>query len=217
MGEENTSLSLADRVDPEGTKAMVPIAKAFFVGEDSGSQSNALRDQDVQSGIFKQAGAIPPIYDPKLSLTQNRANIDDRRPIKDFLTISRWMHGLNSSCHALQVSVDKRYSRNITVGASYTWSKNLDYASSNGFGGSRGVNNPFNFFFSRGNSDYTRTHRFVNSFVWDVPRLKGNSKADAILGNWRLSSIITLMSGRPFSIGASNNSIAGAGSARAKT
>ena len=26
----------------------------------------------------------PPIYDPSLSLTQNRANIDDRRPIKDF-------------------------------------------------------------------------------------------------------------------------------------
>ena len=140
----------------------------------------------------------PPIYDPKLSLTQNRANIDDRRPVKDFLTISRWMHGLNSSYHALQVSVDKRYSRDFTVSASYTWSKNLDYASSNGFGGSRGVNNPFNFFFSRGNSDYTRTHRFVNSFVWDLPRLKGKPKADAILGNWRLSSIITLMSGRPF-------------------
>ena len=156
----------------------------------------------------------PPIYDPKLSLTQNRANIDDRRPVKDFLTISRWMHGLNSSYHALQVSVDKRYSRNFTVNASYTWSKNLDYASSNGFGGSRGVNNPFNFFFSRGNSDYSRTHRFVNSFVWDLPRLKGKPTADAILGNWRLSSIITFMSGRPFNIGASNNSIAGAGSAR---
>src|SRR6185436_9253516 len=157
----------------------------------------------------------PPIYDSKLTLAQNRATIDDRRPIKDFLTISRWMHGLNSSYHALQASADKRYSRNFTISASYTWSKNLDYASSNGFGGSRGVNNPFNFFFSRGNSDYTRTYRFVNSFVWDVPRLKGKPKADAILGSWRLSSIITLMSGRPFSIGASNNSIAGAGSARA--
>ena len=111
--------------------------------------------------------------------------------------------------------MDKRYSQDFTVSASYTWSKNLDYASSNGFGGSRGVNNPFNFFFSRGNSDYTRTHRFVNSFVWDLPRLKGKPKADAILGNWRLSSIVTAMSGRPFSIGASNNPIAGAGSARA--
>jgi hypothetical protein len=35
------------------------------------------------------------------------------------------------------------------------------------------------------------------------------------LGNWRFSAITTLQSGRPFSIGASNNPIAGAGSARA--
>src|SRR6266508_6140095 len=81
-----------------------------------------------------------PIYDPKLSLTQNRANIDDRRPIKDFQTISRWMHGLNSSYHSLQLSADKRYSRGFTVHTNYTWSKNLDYVSRNGFGGSRGIN-----------------------------------------------------------------------------
>ena len=112
-----------------------------------------------------------PIYDPNLTLSQNRANIDERRPVKDFQTISRWMHGLNSSYHALQVSVDKRYSHGFTVSASYTWSKNLDYVSRNGFGGSRGINNPFNFFFSRGNSDLNRTHRFVNSFVWDLPKL----------------------------------------------
>ena len=156
-----------------------------------------------------------PIYDPNLTLTQNRADIDGRRPVEDFQTISRWMHGLNSSYNALQVSVDKRYSKGFTVSASYTWSKNLDFVSRNGFGGSRGINNPFNFFFSRGNSDLTRTHRFVNSFVWDLPKYSNHPAANAILGNWKLSGIISLQSGRPFSIGASNNPTAGAGSARA--
>jgi hypothetical protein len=156
----------------------------------------------------------PPIYDPKLTLAQNRANIDDRRPIKDFLTISRWMHGHNSTYHSMQVSVDKRYSHGFTINTSYTWAKNLDYSSRNGFGGSRGVNNPFNFFFSRGPSDLTRDHRFINSFVWDLPAMK-KGPAASILGNWRFSAITTLQSGRPFSIGASNNPIAGAGSARA--
>ena len=155
-----------------------------------------------------------PIYNPSLSLTQNRADIDGRRPVKDFQTISRWMHGLNSTYHALQLSLDKRYSQGVTVSANYTWSKNLDYHSRNGFGGSRGINNPFNFFFSRGNSELARTHRFVNSFVWDLPKLE-QPVANAILGNWRFSGIVTLQSGRPFNIGASNNSIAGAGSARA--
>ena len=56
------------------------------------------------------------------------ANIDDRRPIKDFLTISRWMEGHNSVYHSLQVSFDKRYSHGFTVNTSYTWAKNLDYS-----------------------------------------------------------------------------------------
>jgi hypothetical protein len=156
-----------------------------------------------------------PIYNPSLTLAQNRATVDDRRPVKDFQTISRWMHGLNSVYHAMQLSLDKRYSRGITVGTNYTWSKTLDYHSRNGFGGSRGINNPFNFFFSRGNSDLARNHRFVNSFVWDLPRLEKGSKVGAVLGNWRLSAITTMQSGRPFSVGSSNNSVAGAGSSRA--
>ena len=52
--------------------------------------------------------------------------------------------------------------------------------------------------------------------MWDLPKLKNGSKAaNAVLGNWRFSAISTLQSGRPFSVGASNNSVAGAGSARA--
>jgi hypothetical protein len=156
-----------------------------------------------------------PIYNTNLTLAQNRADIDGRRPVKDFQTISRWMHGLNSNYHALQVSVDKRYSKGFTINGAYTWSRNLDYNSRNGFGGSRGINNPFNFFFSRGNSDLNRTHRFVASFVWDLPKYKDKPVVDAFLGNWRFSGITTLQSGRPFSIGASNNPTAGAGSARA--
>jgi hypothetical protein len=155
-----------------------------------------------------------PIYNPALTLAQNRATIDERRPVKDFQNISRWMLGLNSTYHALQLSLDKRYSQGVTVSTNYTWSKTLDYVSRNGFSGSRGINNPFNFFFSRGNSDLTRTHRFVNSFVWDLPKLQKGSTAAAILGNWRVSGITTLQSGRPFSIGSSNNAVAGAGSAR---
>lgn len=155
-----------------------------------------------------------PIYNPNLSLSQNRATVDDRRPFKRFLNISRWFHGLNSSYHALQVSADKRYSRGFTVSAAYTWSKNLDYVSVNGFSGGNAVSNPFNFFFARGHSNLHRAHRFVNSFVWDLPTLRKGSTANAVLGDWRLSGVVTLQSGRTFEIFASNNAVAGAGRAR---
>ncbi|HZO51601.1 MAG TPA: carboxypeptidase-like regulatory domain-containing protein, partial [Bryobacteraceae bacterium] len=97
--------------------------------------------------LYDQNAAV---YNPALSLTQNRATLDARRPVKDFQAIMRWMHGLNSIYHSFQASVDKRYSRGFTVSASYTWSKNLDYVSRQGFGGAFGINNPFDFFFSRG-------------------------------------------------------------------
>src|SRR4029450_13221895 len=92
------------------------------------------------------------------------------------------LHALNSSYHSLQSTVDKRYSRNCTVSASYTWSKSLDYVSTAGFGGSFGINNPSNFFFSRGIANTSRDHRFVTSFVADLPRLRRGSTISAVLG-----------------------------------
>jgi hypothetical protein len=91
----------------------------------------------------------------------------------------------------------------------------MDYVSRAGFGGSGGINNPWDFFFSRGYSDLSRDHVFSSSFVADLPRLRRGSTLDAVLGNWRLSGIILLQAGRPFSVGASNNPMAGAGGARA--
>jgi hypothetical protein len=179
------------------------IARVGYVG----TKSTHLKSEYDQNA---------PIYNPNLSLSANRATVDARRPVADFLTISRWMHGLNQSYNSLQLSLDKRYSHGFMISTNYTWSKNLDYHSRNGFGGSRGITNPFNFFFSRGNSDLTRTHRFVNSFVWDLPKLqKTNTVINAVLGNWRMSGITSLQSGRPFSINSSNNPVAGAGTARA--
>ena len=60
----------------------------------------------------------------------------------------------------------------------------------------------------------SRDHRFVGSFVADLPRLRKNPTLDAILGEWRFSGIVLLQAGRPFSIASSNNSMAGAGSSR---
>jgi hypothetical protein len=158
-----------------------------------------------------------PIFNPNLTLAQNRSTIDARRPIQGYQTISRFFHGLNSTYHAMQLSLDKRYSRGVTVLTSYTWSKTLDYYSVNGYSGGR-VSNPFDFFFARSVADQHRPHRLVTSFVWDLPSMSAiqQSKAGkAILGDWKLSGIATFQSGRPFAIGATSDPVAGAGTARA--
>ena len=145
-----------------------------------------------------------PIYNPNLTLTQNRANIDERRPVEDFQTISRWMHGLNSSYHALQVSVDKRYSQGFTVSASYTWSKNLDYRFAQWVRRQPRHQQSVQFLLLARKLRLTRTIGSSIPSSGTCPNTKIH-RGNAILGNWRLSGIISLQSGRPFTIGASNN------------
>ena len=152
-----------------------------------------------------------PIYNQALSNAENIATIDQRRPYQGYQTIDRFFHGLNASYNSLQVTLDKRYSSGFTVLASYTWSKSLDYQSENAEAASM-ITDPFNFFAYRGPSDQNRAQRAVGSFVWDLPGNKLHSSfARTILGDWKLSGILTLQSGRPFTINASGDPMAGLG------
>ena len=151
-----------------------------------------------------------PIYNPDLSLDQNIATINARRPYSGFQNITREFYGLNSTYNSLQVSVDKRFSHGFTLLSNYTWSKTLDYASANNYAGNL-VLNSFNFFYERSVSDQNRPQRFVNSFVWDLPAAGGphvSSVVKAVAHNWRLSGILSMMSGRPFSISANGDFLA---------
>ena len=159
--------------------------------------------------------ANPAIYNSSLSLTENRDTVNARRRHKGFQEISQWMLGLNSSYHALQVSMDKRYSDGFTLSMAYTWSKSLDYVSFNGFGGRDQIPNPFNFFMSRGLGDNHRPHRFVTSYVWDLPSPIESGPGKAILGDWRFSGILTFQAGRPVDIFSSGAFVPGAGRTRA--
>ena len=74
------------------------------------------------------------------------------------------------------------------------------------------ITDPFTFFAYRGPSDQNRAQRAVGSFVWDLPGNKLHSSfARTILGDWKLSGILTLQSGRPFTINASGDPMAGLG------
>jgi hypothetical protein len=99
----------------------------------------------------------------------------------------------NSVYHALQLSANKRLTYGLTVLASYTWSKLIDDAS--GDGGT--PNNPFNFRENRGPSNFDIPHRFVLSYIWQLPALSSQPAAVRyLLGGWETNGIIQLESGR---------------------
>src|ERR1700752_1183799 len=108
----------------------------------------------------------------------------------------------NSSYNSFQVSVTKRFSRGLQFLAAYTLGKSSDYYS----GGT--INELFampgdqlNWKLNYGPSDYDRRHRFVTSFVYDLPKLSVRSRAaKAALNNWQVNGILTLQTGTPFTI-----------------
>ncbi len=108
----------------------------------------------------------------------------------------------NSHYDSLQLSVTKRFSRGLQFLSAYTFGKSVDYYS----GGTVNelVSTPGdqrNWKTNRGPSDFDRRHRFVTSFVYDLPGLVGNdSAARWVLNNWGVNGIVTLQTGLPFSV-----------------
>jgi outer membrane receptor protein involved in Fe transport len=116
----------------------------------------------------------------------------------------------NSSYNSLQISMTKRFSRGLQFLSAYTLGKSNDFYS----GGT--INELFaiagdqsDWRTNYGPSDFDRRHRFVTSFVYDLPKLESDSKAArAFLNNWQVNGILTLQTGTPFSIvDAPNNNI----------
>ncbi len=106
--------------------------------------------------------------------------------------------------NALQAELEKKFSSGLTFRGSYTYSKSLDWQSDQ-----YGSDVPENFYNLRaeyGPSDFNRTHMFVFSSVYALPfgrqrkyMAQANGFQEALLGGWNASTIITLISGAPFS------------------
>ncbi|HUJ20998.1 MAG TPA: carboxypeptidase regulatory-like domain-containing protein [Bryobacteraceae bacterium] len=168
--------------------------------------------------LWADYDANAPVYDYSQSLTYNQQNYDPRRPRQQYESIDLLFAGLNQSYNSLQVSLNKRFLHGISNLLSYTWSKNLDYMSSNYEATSNVIPDPFDFFRFRGPSDFDHRQRLVDSFVWQIPdagRAMHSPLASAILRDWQAGGIITLQSGSPFFIYSGNDPVAGAGFAGA--
>ena len=92
--------------------------------------------------------------------------------------------------------------------ASYTWSKSIDDAS-NFFPSTGDPNYPQNSYdlrAERGRSNFDVRHRFSASYVYDLPFGKGRKYlADGggwstLLSGWQTAGVVTLQSGRPFTV-----------------
>jgi hypothetical protein len=111
-----------------------------------------------------------------------------------------------SNYHALQMSAERRFTRNLGFLAAYTWSHSIDNTA-NAFGGAD--NGPLpqdarNRSADRASSGFDIRHRFTYSTNYALPVGKGerfdlgNPAANMILGGWKMNGILTLQTGLPF-------------------
>ncbi len=122
-----------------------------------------------------------------------------------------------STYHGLQMQVERRMSGGLTAQLSYTWAKSLDTRSFDptftvvGTGVSQaGSSTPFDINNRRGNyapSDFDRRHTVQSYWVYELPFGKGRRFGDnagrlldGLVGNWQVAGLMTLSSGRPFTV-----------------
>ena len=115
---------------------------------------------------------------------------------------------------ALLVSLRQRFTHGVTFGLNYTWSHNISDFVDNLTGGSTPAY-AYNYSLERSNSPFDVTHRFVGYGTWAIPVGKGgavlnNDKlVSRLVGGWQLNTIVTLETGTPFTVTATDQSRTG--------
>jgi len=134
---------------------------------------------------------------------------DARRIFQGFQYISLASFAGNSSYNSAQGSIEKRLSGGFTVLANYTFAKSLDnmpFANNSG-GPSDGTSYAYPWYFQNGNgldrgpSDADIRHRFVASYVWELPALKSaQTFVRTLAGGWQLTGLFQTQSGSPLTM-----------------
>ncbi len=162
---------------------------------------------------------------PAVYTAGSKLSTDQRRAFQPYGSISQASQDINSSYNSLQLTAQKRFSHGFSVLANYTWSKSIDDLPYNqGITGVAAGSNspvPWNFpgrhQYDRGPSEFDHTHRFVTSYLYALPGLKGSHRVlRTVAGGWQLNGILTFQTGGPLTILAGKDqSQTGIGSDRA--
>lgn len=149
-------------------------------------------------------------------LNQARSNADGenlslqaRRPIEGYQFIQSAFDGGKGDYHALQVKVERRYSRGLYLLNSFTWSRTRDNASGHleTANGDTSRVNMADLDSEFGTSGYDQPFNNTTTIIWELPfgrdrrwATSMSPVAEGILGGWRVTAINTMTSGLPVNL-----------------
>src|SRR5581483_8181438 len=114
----------------------------------------------------------------------------------------------SSDYHSAQISLRKRFTKDLSFDFNYTFSHSLDIASGNetsgGLYGASFILNPLDLDVNRGHSNFDVRHLINANYIWGLPigtgkKLFGNvgRVADLLIGGWEMTGIFRYNSGFP--------------------
>ena len=180
-----------------------------------------------QWNLAIQRQLTPTLSVQVVYLGNKGSRIDVPMPIND----NRWVNGVNlgpqwtnvgfnegltnytnigsSIYHALEATLEKRYSHGLQFTSNFTWSKLIDNGSfdDSTIGGAVPVASPTDINLNRSLGSEDVEFRTTNDVIYALPLGRGmkfgsnmSRGMDAVVGGWRISAVGTAESGTPFSV-----------------
>ena len=126
--------------------------------------------------------------------------VDPRRPSQNFRSRRIIQNDLIADYDAVSVILRKRMSHGLQADAHYTWSRTRDMATHSN-GGGQTMNN-YDIWADYGPANWDIPHRFVASYIYDVPFLKTSSNPvlKYVVAGWQVGGVSTIQSGTPVNV-----------------
>jgi hypothetical protein len=127
-------------------------------------------------------------------------NIDLRRPSQNYRSRRIIANDLIADYDAFSVILRRHMSHGFQADAHYTWSRTRDMSTHSNGGGTTMDN--YDIWRDYGPANWDVPHRFVASYIYDIPFLKSSSQPilKYVVAGWQVSGITTIQSGTPVNV-----------------
>jgi hypothetical protein len=123
--------------------------------------------------------------------------------------LKSWGDRLKTRYHALQLGVNRPFTKGLLLKGAYTWSKAMNMADEDGWTGVD-FNTLSQYDRNYAVAGFDRTHNFQMGFLYQLPWQSAGGYqgiAKAIVSDWQLNGVVGISSGRPFSVVANGDTL----------
>ena len=128
--------------------------------------------------------------------------IADRRPNQLWGEVRVFQNDMIANYHAVSFILRQMMSHGLQMTAHYTWSRTRDQTDHSNNNDGRATQDPYNPMADYGPAYWDVPHRFVASYVYELPFFKESQQPilKYVVAGWQVSGITTIESGRPFDV-----------------